>query len=239
MCGCMSRRKEISWEDYHDHLTIRPSQTEMDFSPHYNIKPQQNKPIVVTERDGQFIAGHMFWGIMSKFGKLMINARDDTLWTSRKGNFPSMWRNMARTTRCLIFADGFYEPEGAKPKSGSRHWHFFQFPDEHTFAFGGLWTENVNPETGEVTEGFVIITTEATEQMRPIHHRHPLILKPEQWDQWMDHENNNTEAFLKEIVRPWDGEWLDHWQVSDRAKDWRNEDDTCIAREAPEQKNLF
>lgn len=230
MCGCMARRKEIRWEEYHNHLTITPTQHTLDFGPYYNIKPQQKKPIVVTEKDGQYIASHMYWGIMSKFGKLMINARDDRLWTSAKGNYPSMWRKMATSTRCLIFADGFYEPEGSKEGNTKRKWHFFQLPDEATFAFGGLWTENTDPDTGEVIEGFVIITTDATDAMRPIHNRHPLMLKPEQWGHWLDHKNNNSETFLDEFMRPWDGHPLDHWRVSDRAKNWRNDDQQCVAK---------
>ena len=135
---------------------------------------------------------------------------------------------MATSTCCLIFADGFYEPEGSKEGNTKRPWHFFQLPDEATFAFGGLWTENTDPDTGEVTEGFVIITTDATDTMRPVHNRHPLMLRPEQWRQWLDHSNNNSEAFLKEFIKPWDGMPLDHWRVSDHAKNWRHEGISCI-----------
>ena len=151
-----------------------------------------------------------------------------------------MWRKLAQETRCLVFADGFYEPKGEKGKEASRPWHFFQFADERIFAFGGLWKQVIDRETGEiVAEGFVIITTDATDEMRPIHHRHPLILRPDQWAGWLDHKTNNSKEFLDSIVSPWAGDPLSHWQVSNRPKSAQFDDKKCIEPDTDKQEDLF
>ena len=56
-------------------------------------------------------------------------------------------------------------------------------PDHRPLAFAGLW------ETWRDLETFTIVTTAANERMRAIHDRMPLILSPEQFEEWLDPEN--------------------------------------------------
>jgi putative SOS response-associated peptidase YedK len=53
------------------------------------------------------------------------------------------------------------------------------------FAFAGLWDVWHKPD-GKRVESFTIITTEPNELVRPIHNRMPVILRPEDEDQWLD-----------------------------------------------------
>ena len=53
------------------------------------------------------------------------------------------------------------------------------------FAFAGLWDVWRKPD-GKRVESFTIITTEPNELVRPIHNRMPVILRPEDEEQWLD-----------------------------------------------------
>ena len=58
---------------------------------------------------------------------------------------------------------------------------------EAPFAFAGLWEKWQAPED-EVIESCTILTTDANDLTRPIHDRMPVILKPEDYDLWLDPE---------------------------------------------------
>ena len=45
-----------------------------------------------------------------------------------------------------------------------------------------------------------IITTEANDTLRPIHHRMPVILPPEAYDLWLDRDIDDAEALLPSCV---------------------------------------
>jgi putative SOS response-associated peptidase YedK len=53
------------------------------------------------------------------------------------------------------------------------------------FALAGLWDVWRKPD-GKRVESFTIITTEPNELVRPIHNRMPVILLPEDEEQWLD-----------------------------------------------------
>jgi putative SOS response-associated peptidase YedK len=55
--------------------------------------------------------------------------------------------------------------------------------DKAPIAFAGIW------ETWHDLESFAIVTTAANAAMAAIHDRMPLILSPEQLDEWLDPEN--------------------------------------------------
>ena len=69
-----------------------------------------------------------------------------------------------------------------KGKAGSKQPYFFQLPSGEPFAFAGLhelWEDKeAPPETGPY-KSCTIITTDASESVKDVHNRMPLILKPE------------------------------------------------------------
>ena len=70
--------------------------------------------------------------------------------------------------------------------------------DGGVFAFAGLW-ESWRPPGGdddEVLYTCTIITTDANDTLRPIHHRMPVILPPEAYDSWLDREIDDPEVLL-------------------------------------------
>lgn len=71
-------------------------------------------------------------------------------------------------------------------------------------ALAGLWESWKAPD-GSILRSVTIITTEANEVMRPIHHRMPVIISQEHWQKWL--EIGNT-IVLQDIRTPDEAELL-------------------------------
>tara|TARA_R110002110_G_scaffold131569_1_gene312459 strand:- start:923 stop:1687 length:765 start_codon:yes stop_codon:yes gene_type:complete len=118
-----------------------------------------------------------------KFWNSTLNARGETIFEK-----PS-FRQAAKTHRCIIYIDGFYEHHHFNKKI---YPFFIQRKDENPIALAGLWSEWINPETNGRMNTFTIVTVEANSMMTKIHNnpkikdpRMPLILPEELEDQWL------------------------------------------------------
>ena len=89
---------------------------------------------------------------------------------------------------CLVFVQGFFEPNHPAPKKTIPY--FVSRQDGNPLALGGLFADWTNRETGLVTRTFTIITVGANRLLARVHNeglRMPLILNPEQWPLWLGH----------------------------------------------------
>ena len=162
--------------------------------PRYNAAPSQGLPVITNRQPKtlQFFSWGLqpFWAKDAKTVKRAINARAETLPEK------PMFRNLLKSKRCLVPADGFFEwQKNGKDKVP----HRITLKSEELFTFAGLWDEWTNKETGEVLYTFSIITTEANELVSPIHDRMPVILSPEAEELWLD-ENEPQEGLLSLLV---------------------------------------
>ena len=149
----------------------------------------------------------------------MINARAESI--AEKPSF----RNAFKKRRCLILADGYYEWKG---KKGARQPMFITLPDKKPFAFAGLWeTWNKKDDQGSIYKSCTIITTQASESMRDIHHRMPVILNPQIYEPWLDPGNQNVSE-LNEILKNEIITELASYPVSREVNSARNNDPSCI-----------
>jgi putative SOS response-associated peptidase YedK len=124
----------------------------------------------------------------------MIDARVETL--SSKPAFKAALKNR----RCLIPANGFYEWFG---KAGSKQPYYFHLPSGEPFAFAGLyeiWEDKEAPPEAGPYKSCTIITTDASDSVKDIHNRMPLILKPEAYEEWLDSDNKEP-AKIEELLR--------------------------------------
>ena len=62
--------------------------------------------------------------------------------------------------------------------------------DERPFAFAGLW-DAWEGAGHDCVESCTIVTTSANQIIAPIHDRMPAILRPEQYDAWLDPGNGD------------------------------------------------
>lgn len=126
-----------------------------------------------------------FWAKDIEIRKNTLNAKIETL--SEKPSFKH-----CLTNRCLVIVDGFFEWQWLDPKGKIKQKHKIILPDFSLFALGGLWSEWVNKETGELIKSYTIVTTPANEFMSKIHNskkRMPLILTPQNENRWLDNSH--------------------------------------------------
>lgn len=113
------------------------------------------------------------WGFTPSFSKQpIINARVETV--LEKPTFKEPFEKK----RCLIPATSFFEWQKieGKEKKERKEVKVNQIP---IFSMAGI-CERYPGENGESILTYTILTTEANEQMKPIHHRMPVILHPDQ-----------------------------------------------------------
>ena len=130
MCGRYSLAADL--EDIQRRFELFDS--ELTYSPRYNIAPTQPVLAVTNDEGGQ--SAYLRWGLIPSWaksasvGNRLINARAETV-----AERPS-FRTALASRRCLVIADGFYEwqrvgharkPMRVAMKSGE------------LFAFAGLW----------------------------------------------------------------------------------------------------
>lgn len=196
-----------------------------NLQPRWNVAPMQVAP-VVRAVDGARRIDLVRWGLVPSWAKddagaaRMINARSETV--AEKPAF----RAAFRARRCLVPADGFYEwrtmGHGKQPYRVTR-------ADGAPFAFAGLWERWSPKDTadGELPqlETFTILTTEANEAIREIHHRMPVILADTDHEAWVSGTVDEAAALL----RPLPAEATRAFPVSTRVGNVRNDDAELLA----------
>ncbi len=182
--------------------------TIVDFAPRYNIAPTQYTPVITNETPRGL---SMYkWGLIPSWakeeaiGNKMINARADGV-----AEKPS-YRNAFKRRRCIVPASGFYEWQKGDGKTKTPM--FIHPKDAEVFGLAGLWEVWHSPDGDEVRT-FTIITTDANDFMRPIHDRMPVILRPADYDQWLEPKELAADKLLP-LLRPYDADRMDAHEVS-------------------------
>ena len=154
--------------------------------PNYNVCPTNRVHAVIS--DGRRRLVGLRWGFVPHWyktpsdGPLLLNARAETI--AEKPAF----RAAVRERRCLIPADGFYE--WTTDASGARLPWFFRRSDGAPIAFAGVWQDW--EREGERLSTCAIVTTEAKGSLTQVHHRVPVILRPEDWALWLGEEGKGA-----------------------------------------------
>jgi putative SOS response-associated peptidase YedK len=147
----------------------------------YNVAPTDPVPIVrLTEREPGRIVAVARWGLVPAWAPSpdgaarMINARAETVARS-----PAFARSFAQR-RCLVPADGWYE--WVRSPDGRRTQPYYMTRPEG-LAFGGIWSVWSSGERRLVT--FSVVTLAARGRLAQVHHRMPLVLTPQRWEEWL------------------------------------------------------
>jgi putative SOS response-associated peptidase YedK len=213
MCGRFVGYRDI--EALKEHFPI--DRVEAALNPNYNVAPTQSIPAIVRQDDENVLRTFRwglvpFWAKDPSVGNRMINARSETVVSK------PFFRTAFKKRRCLIPADGFYEWQGTK---GNKQPVFISLPDGEPLGFAGLW--EVRDNKGKADEPLytcAIITTEASPSVKDIHHRMPVILKPEAFKDWI---NVDTPLdTLKEILHTHTYKYLVSRPVSKAVNSVRN-----------------
>jgi putative SOS response-associated peptidase YedK len=145
-------------------------------SPNADARPTQNLPIVLDNEPGQMVIGH--WGYPIHIGdkeKELINVRAESILEK------PMFQRAAKTHRCIILADGFFEWK----KTGGKSQKYRFALETRPMAFAGIYMWKSKKLSGEMRPFFSIITVPANKQMSPIHDRMPVILAAGEEKAWI------------------------------------------------------
>ena len=200
------------------------------FPPRYNIAPTQ--PILIVRArdvpDGSNLprreAVFARWGLLPSWVKdpkdfpLLINARSET--AASKASF----RSAMRRGRILVPASGFYEwkrtdardgrgkpiiePFWVRPRCGG------------SIAFAGLM--ETNEMGGGPIDTACIMTVDANDTFRPIHHRMPVVIDPSDFERWLNFEVNDPRA-VADLLRTPDEDFFEAVPISDRVNKVANQ----------------
>ena len=132
-------------------------------------------PLVLTGKQGQKLKP-----------KPVTNARDDKLTTP-------FWRDSFQNRRCIVPVTQCAEPQGEAGRM-TRTW--YGLPDVEVIAVAGLWRQ-----TAEWGDCYTLVMVDSSPQMADVHDRMPVILKPEDWETWV--QAGTEEAFA--LCRTWQG----------------------------------
>lgn len=123
-----------------------------------------------------------------------LNARDDSVFTS------NVYRNPIREGRCLIFADGFFEPHHYGDKLQPYFCHIPNGTDianRELFTFAGIYSTD-----GLGSYYASIITVDANPYFSEIHNhkkRMPLVLDRKYEEAWI--ENGQSDRNIRDIMK--------------------------------------
>ena len=148
----------------------------------YNAHPYQKLPVIKKYKNGNTLE-NLKWGLIPSWAKnkdfkALINARLETI--DEKISF----KKLIKLKRCVAVADGFYE---WKRNEKEKIPHYFLRKDKKTIFFAGIY-EN---------DEFCLITEEAKENIKEIHHRQPVIIDEMDINRYLNLDLQGS-TFLKE-----------------------------------------
>lgn len=190
-----------------------------NFPPRYNIAPTQPIAIVRNER-GERRFALVRWGLMPGWVKdpssfsLLINARSET--AEEKPAF----RGSMRHNRCLVPASGFYE--WRKVGDGPKQPYWIAPRDGGLVAFAGLWSDWASAEGSQIDTG-AILTTQANATLKPIHHRMPVVIAPQDFERWLDTAHTEP-RHVRDLLKPPPDDLFEAVPVSTRVNAVANDD---------------
>ena len=154
------------------------------------------------------------WGLIPSWAKdgkkFMINARSETVHdlASFKKSFESR--------RCIVPATGFYEwKREEKIKTP-----YFIKPKEGLFSFAAIWSSWKPKADAESVQTVALLTIESNPVMQAIHHRVPVHLGVDRYEQWLNPEIPGAD--LKDVLQPLPDDGIEFWEVDKRVNNARN-----------------
>lgn len=131
--------------------------------------------LVLVKKDNKFVLEEKKFGYLN-YDKIIYNARCENVESK------VLFRDEFRTSRCIVFANGFYEPD----KRGNDH--IFLSGNQDLLYMAGIVKKN----------NFIILTCNSSPVVKYYHPRMPLCLRKEDIPLYMDTKNG---SFLFDIVK--------------------------------------
>ncbi|MGQ0681154.1 SOS response-associated peptidase [Bradyrhizobium sp.] len=201
-----------------------------NFPPRFNIAPTQPVPVVILDQGARHFR-LMRWGLVPAWVKdprkfsLLINARSETVQDK------PAFKNAIRRRRCLIPADGYYEWHVSADRKRP---YFIYRRDREPFGFAGLAETWVGPN-GEEVDTVAIATAPASPDLAVLHHRVPVTIAEDAFEQWLDCSSDSAEGVMAMLTGPEEGEFAWH-EISTRVNHVANDDAQLVLPISDEQR---
>ncbi len=195
------------------------------FEPRFNVTPAQLAAVVRNQGDHNRL-DLLKWGLVPMWakdpnlGSHLINARSETAFEK------PAFRHAVKYRRCIIPTSGFYEWEHLSDHS-KQPW-FIQMADHSPMCLAGLWESWKMPDGFEL-ETFAIMTTSANKFVEPIHERMPVILHPDDFSLWLNHNMHDTEQLLQ-LYKPFTASVMTAHKVADLVNNPHFDSPACIEK---------
>ena len=132
------------------------------------------------------------WARDPKLKFATFNARGETL--ADKNTFRGAWQH---SQRGVVPASGYFEWTGPK---GNKQCHYVTSGDEAGLALAGLW--ECWQRADATVHSFTIVTVAAAEHISWLHHRMPLMLRPDQLDTWLTGAPEHANEMIRAAEAP-------------------------------------
>jgi putative SOS response-associated peptidase YedK len=171
-----------------------------EIAPRRTIAPTDVAPALIADGTQRVLVPMKFgWPPSRPKERIHLNTRSES---AARGDS----REALSERRCLIPAHAFHEWSGPK---GARLHHLFAPSEHRLITMAGLY---VPGEDGGPAR-FVILTTSANRDVRPFHHRMPLVVPPDLRTRWITVSDDDPEKLLSDVRR------TDAPALGDRTKD--------------------
>jgi putative SOS response-associated peptidase YedK len=126
-----------------------------------------------------------------------FNARSETVATS------GLFRDAFRSRRCLIPAEAFYEWSRARPKRR------YEIRPRGGVFFGlaGIWDTWAGDATQRPVLSACMLTCPPNDVIGAFHDRMPVVLRPDDYDRWLDAESPVAE--LRTLLTPYPADLME------------------------------
>lgn len=194
---CYSKSLTKSETEIEEHFE-RQFEIPLLFEPYYWLSGFDHPNVFIIPLDDPNAIWPATWGLIPEFGMdspeqfrkkaNTLNAKSEQVYNTRS------YRKSIPDKRCLIIADGFYEPHHYNENS---YPHYCRLKDKSLFTFAGIYTK-----LDEELYTCSILTVEANTFFGEIHNvrkRMPLVLDSEFENEWIrpDLEKHHIEELMR------------------------------------------
>ena len=218
MCGRMnvSDNEGVQWLMDYLGLPLWPN-----FEPRYNLAPSASVHCITRSTDDttELQTNQCHWGLIpvwarpGQFSKPLINARAETVFEK-----PS-FKNLIKHQRVCVPVTGYYEWQRNQGKAVP---YFIHAQDQPGVFLGGIYQKTSNTKMD-----MAILTVAANHALAAIHHRMPVVIKPEDVKTWLEDDDPQT---LGTLMTPTGDNILGYREVSPYVNKAGNEGAECITK---------
>ena len=187
MCGRYAQTQEM--RDLVEEFAVTGKFPDHALPASWNIAPTNEIYIVRNDANNQRELATASWGMIGPWLKddveakasqsRAINARSESI--HEKPTF----RDSFKSRRCLIPADGYYEWATELGRYKTKQPFYISKDDGKSLSIAGIWNTWRSP-SGKIIQSASIITREAVGELASIHHRMPVMMPSERWNDWLD-----------------------------------------------------